>query len=112
AFPRADAPGVYVNRGSGVAKIASLGIRIRKGCSYHGLSLNVDMDLSPFLRINPCGYQGLVMTRLSELVSAESAPAMAAVENVLLDNLVTCLGYDNYQLIENPLGILAERVYE
>lgn len=111
AFPKADAPGVYVHKGAGVAKIASLGIRIRKGCSYHGLSLNVDMDLSPFLRINPCGYQGLQMTRLSDLVSG-AAPSMAAVESTLLDNVVTCLGYDNYQFIENPLGILAEPVYE
>lgn len=112
AFPKSDAPGVYVHKGAGVAKIASLGIRIRKGCSYHGLSLNVDMDLSPFLRINPCGYQGLVMTRLCDLVGIETGPTMAAVENVLLDNVVTCLGYDNYQFIENPLGILAEPVYE
>ncbi|MFP5431430.1 MAG: lipoyl(octanoyl) transferase LipB, partial [Gammaproteobacteria bacterium] len=52
-----DAHGVYVNG----KKIASLGLRIRKGCAYHGLSLNVDMDLEPFTRINPCGYAGLQM---------------------------------------------------
>lgn len=57
---RAGAPGVYV----GEAKIAALGLRIRKGCCYHGLSLNVDLDLEPFSRINPCGYQGLAVTRL------------------------------------------------
>lgn len=57
------APGVYVDG----AKIASLGLRVRQGCSYHGLSLNVDMDLEPFSRINPCGYQGLRMTQVREL---------------------------------------------
>ena len=55
--------GVYVNE----SKIASLGFRIRRGCSYHGLSLNVDMDLGAFLRINPCGYQGLQMVRTADL---------------------------------------------
>ncbi|MBP6683010.1 MAG: lipoyl(octanoyl) transferase LipB, partial [Halioglobus sp.] len=58
AEPRPDAPGVYV----GGAKIASLGLRVRRGCSYHGLSLNVDMDLEPFGRINPCGHRGLEVT--------------------------------------------------
>ena len=59
---RAGAPGVYV----GEAKIAALGLRIRKGCCYHGLSLNVDLDPEPFSRINPCGYQGLAVTRLAD----------------------------------------------
>lgn len=63
AHPRRDAPGVYV----GEAKIASLGLRVRKGCSYHGLALNVGMDLQPFGRINPCGYRGLQMTQVSAL---------------------------------------------
>ena len=60
---RVDAPGVYV----GDAKIASLGLKIKKGCSYHGLALNVDMDLSPFDNINPCGYEGLRVTQCIEL---------------------------------------------
>jgi len=60
SHPRADAPGVYV----GEQKICSLGLRIRKGCSFHGLALNVAMDLSPFLRINPCGYAGMEMTQM------------------------------------------------
>jgi len=60
---RAGAPGVYV----GDAKIAALGLKIRNGCSYHGLSLNVDMDLSPFAAINPCGYAGLRVTQTSAL---------------------------------------------
>ena len=60
---RTGAPGVYV----GDAKIAALGLRIRNGCSYHGLSLNVDMDLSPFAAINPCGYAGLRVTQTRDL---------------------------------------------
>jgi lipoyl(octanoyl) transferase len=60
--PKADAPGVYV----GEQKICSLGLRIKKGKSFHGLALNVDMDLSPFLRINPCGYAGMEMTQVRE----------------------------------------------
>ncbi|MCP3129978.1 MULTISPECIES: lipoyl(octanoyl) transferase LipB [Shewanella] len=63
AYAKADAPGVYVNE----RKIASLGLRIRKGCSFHGLALNVDMDLAPFRRINPCGYAGLEMVQCKEL---------------------------------------------
>jgi lipoyl(octanoyl) transferase len=63
AHGRRDAPGVYV----GAAKIAALGLRIRHGRSYHGLSLNVAMDLEPFDRINPCGYPGLEVTQLSAL---------------------------------------------
>ncbi|MFS2162004.1 lipoyl(octanoyl) transferase LipB [Pseudomonas sp. Pseusp122] len=62
AFAKPDAPGVYVDG----AKIASLGLRIRNGCSFHGLALNVDMDLEPFRRINPCGYAGLAMTQLRD----------------------------------------------
>ena len=62
------APGVYIDRqDGGIAKIAALGLRIRRGCSYHGLSLNVDMDLSPFSAINPCGYEGLVVTQTRDL---------------------------------------------
>lgn len=63
AHARREAPGVYV----GAAKIAALGLRIRRGCSYHGLSLNVDMDLAPFAGINPCGYPDLAVTRLRDL---------------------------------------------
>ena len=62
ALARADAHGVYVND----AKIASLGLRVHSGCSYHGVALNVDMDLSPFSLINPCGYPGLVVTQLKD----------------------------------------------
>lgn len=74
AAPRADAPGVYV----GEAKIASLGLRIRRGCSFHGLALNVDMNMQPFQRINPCGYAGLAMTQMRDLLPA--APSLAELE--------------------------------
>jgi lipoyl(octanoyl) transferase len=60
---RGDAPGVYV----GTEKLASIGLRIRRGCSYHGLALNIDMDLAPFSRINPCGFEGMQMTQLAAL---------------------------------------------
>jgi lipoyl(octanoyl) transferase len=63
AIGKRDAPGVYVEG----RKLASIGLRIRRGCSYHGLALNVAMDLEPFKRINPCGYQGLQVTQVSEL---------------------------------------------
>ena len=69
AHARADAPGVYV----GEAKVASLGLRIKNGCSYHGLALNVAMDLTPFDAIDPCGYRGLPVTQLSDLGIAISA---------------------------------------
>lgn len=74
------APGIYVAG----AKIAALGLRIKRGCSYHGLSLNVDMDLSPFAAINPCGYSGLAVTQLRDLGVKQTLPAVA-------DNLVQCL---------------------
>lgn len=68
AKPRPEAPGVYVDG----AKIASLGLRVRRGCSYHGLALNVDMDLEPFQRINPCGYAGLEVTSMARLLPAQT----------------------------------------
>ncbi|MDH7944481.1 lipoyl(octanoyl) transferase LipB [Pseudohongiella sp. SYSU M77423] len=94
AQTRTGAPGVYV----GDAKIASLGLRIRRGCSYHGLSLNVAMDLEPFSRINPCGYQGLAVTQVTELVNGEElglkteADYMHTVEKLLLQELITRTG--------------------
>jgi lipoyl(octanoyl) transferase len=63
ASTRPDAPGVYVDG----AKVAALGLRVRRGCSYHGLALNVDMDLAPFARINPCGYAGMPVTQTRAL---------------------------------------------
>jgi len=68
AYPKIKAPGVYVDD----KKIASLGLRVRKGCSFHGLALNVNMDLSPFLRINPCGYAGLEMVQTCDIQGPKS----------------------------------------
>jgi len=84
SIARRDAPGVYVND----AKIAALGLRVRKGCSFHGLALNVDMDLEPFSRINPCGYQGLEVTQLKNLVTdIEINDVVADLQQTLLKNL-------------------------
>ncbi|MEQ8800088.1 MAG: lipoyl(octanoyl) transferase LipB [Salinisphaeraceae bacterium] len=77
ARARRDAPGVYVPA-AGDAKIASLGLRVRRGRCYHGLALNVDLDLEPFGRINPCGYQGLAMTRIADLAAPISLDRVAA----------------------------------
>lgn len=85
-YARPDAPGVYVDG----RKIASLGLRVRRGCSYHGLALNVAMDLEPFERINPCGYAGLRMTQLRDLgVTRE----IQEINDHLLNHLKNNLGY-------------------
>ena len=64
---QAGMPGVYVETASAIAKIAAIGLRVANHATYHGLSLNIDMDLAPFLRINPCGYAGLAATQMSAL---------------------------------------------
>ncbi len=81
AAGRVEAPGVYV----GNAKIAALGLRIRNGCCYHGLALNVDMDLTPFHAINPCGYPGLEVTQTRDLGIADPPDALSAK---LVDHLL------------------------
>ena len=96
AFPKADAPGVYV----GESKIASLGLRIRKGYSFHGLALNVDMDLEPFLRINPCGYAGMNMTQMADHTSQ---PDIKVVGQKLVDQIATCLPYEGTQELGHHL---------
>ncbi|MBY8203965.1 lipoyl(octanoyl) transferase LipB [Vibrio fluvialis] len=87
---RPDAPGVYVDG----KKICSLGLRIRKGCSFHGLALNVNMDLSPFLRINPCGYQGMEMVQVSNLGGPTH---IEDVEQQLIKELVSLFGYEEVE---------------
>ena len=67
AYAKGGAPGVYLACPAGEAKIAALGLRVRNGCTYHGLALNVDMDLTPFADIDPCGYRGLAVTQLKDL---------------------------------------------
>ncbi|MEO9335607.1 lipoyl(octanoyl) transferase LipB [Ectopseudomonas guguanensis] len=87
AAPKADAPGVYVAGD----KIASLGLRVSRGCSFHGLALNVDMDMTPFSRINPCGYAGLKMVQMRDLLPA--LPAFDEVAQRLEQALRNRLGY-------------------
>jgi len=79
------APGVYVAG----AKVAALGLRVRRGCTFHGLAFNVNMDLEPFHRINPCGYQGLQVTQVMDMGGPSS---IGEVEDVLIENLARQLG--------------------
>jgi len=81
---RAGMPGVYV----GEAKIAAIGLRIARGCSYHGVALNAALDLEPFARIDPCGYSGLASTRLADLGVHDR---VSAVQQALADSLLRCL---------------------
>ncbi|GEA51186.1 octanoyltransferase [Vibrio inusitatus NBRC 102082] len=83
---RPDAPGVYVDG----KKICSLGLRIRKGCSFHGLALNIDMDLSPFLRINPCGYAGMEMVQVADFTTEGQR---ANIQGILVKELSALLDY-------------------
>ena len=90
AFAKADAPGVYIQQRDRDDKIASLGLRVRKGCCFHGMSINIDMDLSPFDLINPCGYSGLRMTQLSEhlaFAGIDYKEVEAILVNIIRDKL-------------------------
>jgi lipoyl(octanoyl) transferase len=86
AHGKTAAPGIYVQREGVEAKIGSLGLKVRNGCTYHGVAVNVDMDISPFLDIDPCGYPGLAVTQLVDLgvqrtvsqAGRELAPVLAA----------------------------------
>lgn len=82
---REGAPGVYVNE----AKVAALGLRVRRGCSFHGLAFNAAMDLEPFHRINPCGYKGLAVTQVLDLGGPAS---LAVLQSCLVDELARQLG--------------------
>tara|TARA_R110002072_G_scaffold584_9_gene4629 strand:+ start:2050 stop:2709 length:660 start_codon:yes stop_codon:yes gene_type:complete len=105
AAPRRDAPGVYVDG----QKIASLGLRVRRGCSYHGLALNVDMDLEPFSRINPCGHEGLQVTSVSRQLGSVSNVDSDAIADALLAELVMGLdgGLDASGAAEPNAGTIA-----
>jgi lipoyl(octanoyl) transferase len=84
AYSRREAPGVYVAG----RKLAAVGLRVRRGCSYHGLALNVAMDLAPFERINPCGYAGLQVTQLKDLAPVTGiASVRPRFEGILLRRL-------------------------
>ncbi len=102
ASPRSDAPGVYLNTpGQPGAKIAQLGLRVRRGCSFHGLSLNVDMDMEPFQRINPCGHIGLEVTNMA--LQLENKPDIEQVSELLIDELVKQLRYNGHQFSTDDL---------
>lgn len=88
AYAKKDAPGVYVDE----RKVCSVGLRIRRGCSFHGLALNVNMDLSPFQRINPCGYAGMEMTDTARLGGVET---LEAAGSALVSLLLSELGIQN-----------------
>lgn len=96
AYPKADAPGVYVDE----KKIASLGLRIRRGCSFHGLALNVDMDLTPFKQINPCGYAGLEMVQVSDYCD------VSHIKNVNQDLIPIITKLLDYSSIEQITGFI------
>lgn len=102
AASRADAPGVYVHGD----KLASIGLRIRRGCSFHGMALNVDIDLEPFSRINPCGYAELKMTDLKRLGGASR---LDTVWPQLLPHFLHHLGFDGTQVVtgDNELPVAA-----
>ena len=91
AYPRADAPGVYVDK----KKVCSIGLRIRRGCSFHGLALNVNMDLSPFQRINPCGYAGLEMVNCAQLNGPSN---MLEASTIIIQQLCELLAGINPEL--------------
>jgi len=90
---RAGAPGVYVND----AKVAALGLRIRRGATYHGLSLNVDMDLRPFADIDPCGHEGLAVTQLRELGVTVGIDIVAGQ---LISELASALNYQDVEFTD------------
>lgn len=95
AIARADAPGVYV----GESKIAALGLRVRQGRCYHGLSLNLDMDLQPFKHINPCGYEGMAVSQLADYSNDWQ---WQQVERQLIGQLASRLGELPYTENEGP----------
>ena len=86
------APGIYVDGN----KVASLGLRVRRGCTFHGLAFNIDMDLEPFQRINPCGYAGLQVTQLSDL----AVVTLEQAEQELVESLARQLGYSETEELE------------
>ncbi len=104
---RREAPGVYVNG----AKIAALGLRVRQGCSYHGVSLNVAMDLEPFTRIHPCGHADLHVTDMRSLgITAK----LSEIGDKLAEQIGVCLGYTLKDGDEPPIGdgeAIAERLH-
>ena len=102
AMPRFDAPGVYIKTGE---KIASLGLRVRKGCSYHGLNFNVSMDMSPWQRINPCGLN-IKMTQVADLL--EVSPSFESVSEQLISYLSSGLGHSYFERLSTKPNFLTQ----
>lgn len=96
AYAKKQAPGVYIDN----AKIAAVGLRIKKGCSFHGLSFNLNMDLSPFKQINPCGYKDLQVTQLADFIALFERPK---IEQQLLDHLVKQLCYEDIEYLSEAV---------
>ncbi len=94
------APGVYVNH----AKIASIGLRIRRGCSYHGLALNVSLDTSPFQAINPCGFKGLAITQIAAYTPSTT---VNEVETAIIPHILKHFGYSGYTVSSEPIKATA-----
>lgn len=92
AAGRRDAPGVYVER----SKICSIGLRVKKGCSYHGIAFNIDMDLTPFQGINPCGFQGLEVTQVKDFVPTIS---QTELESKFIQHITQIFGYNRHDVI-------------
>lgn len=97
ALAKADAPGVYVDG----KKICSIGLRIRRGCSYHGIAFNINLDLAPFTRINPCGFSALQMTQLSELGGPNNVQETG---QQLINYLIKILRYTQHTYINDYQG--------
>ncbi|MBO1518488.1 lipoyl(octanoyl) transferase LipB [Oceanisphaera pacifica] len=103
AYAKPDAPGVYVANSDGIEnKIASLGLRVRRGCSFHGLALNVNMDLAPFLRINPCGYAGMAMTQSCAWGGPQT---LDEARSQLIPKLAELLGYQHLDYTTEKLTL-------
>lgn len=88
AYGRRDAPGVYVKHNGRESKVAALGLKVRNGCTYHGLALNLDMELAPFDDIDPCGYRGLAVTQLRDL---DVQASRADIEDRLVGNVIQAI---------------------
>ena len=91
AYAKKEAPGVYIDE----AKIAAVGLRIKKGCSFHGLSLNISMDMTPFKTINPCGYKDLQIVQLADFIKDVQ---LSQVQEKLLSYLVKSMGYARMEI--------------
>ncbi len=105
AATRPGAPGVYVAE----AKIAALGLRIKRGWSYHGLSLNVDMDLAPFSRINPCGFRGLQVTQVADILDPQvgQSKLMKRVKTILVEQMLRQIEWFPMRPERNSAGVRA-----